>query len=300
MGGGLTPLRWLIVIALAFGPSYLGLAADNPKTDPSKIGERNVSKGPNFYSIQKEIALGRQLAAEVERQARILTDPIISEYVNRIGQNIARNSDANYAFTFKILDDDSVNAFALPGGYVFINSGLIEVAEDESELAAAIAHEVAHVAARHLTRQATRSDLLSMARIPVSVILGAPVARASGLGVPLALQSFSRKDETEADYLGVQYLWAAGYDPRATISVFEKLQMLGEGKTNRLSRALSSHPPDSDRIRATQQEIGSILPARDQYVINTSYYREIRQRLIDRQNARGHEEKPAPPTLHTR
>jgi predicted Zn-dependent protease len=171
MGGRLTPLRWLIVIALAFGPSCLGFAADNPKSDPSRIGERNVSKGPNFYSIQKEIALGRQLAAEVERQARILSDPIISEYVNRIGQNIARNSDANYPFTFKILDDDSVNAFALPGGYVFINSGLIEVAEDESELAGAIAHEVAHVAARHMTRQATRSDLLSMARVPVSVIL---------------------------------------------------------------------------------------------------------------------------------
>ena len=282
-----------------------GVRADDKKVDkkkdPSQIGNRDVGKGINFYSLEKEIALGRQLAQEVKRQAKLNTDPIISEYVNRVGQNLARNSDAKVPFTFQVIEADDLNAFALPGGYVFVNTGLIMMAEEEDEFAGAVAHEIAHVAARHMTRQATKSEIANIASVPLSVLLGgwAGVAarQAASVGIPMTFLSFSRKDEAEADYLGLQYMYAAGYDPNGTISIFEKLQALSRQKSGVVSRLFSTHPMDADRIGKSQKEIQEILPAREEYVVSTSEYRDIRERLLDQEVRRKPVEKDDRPRL---
>ena len=271
-----------------------GLWAEDKKKDPSQIGNRDVGKGVNFYSLEKEIALGRQLAQEVQRQAKLNSDPIITEYVNRVGQNLVRNSDAKVPFTFQVIEADDLNAFALPGGYVFVNTGLIVMAEEEDEFAGAVAHEIAHVAARHMTRQATKGQIANIASVPLSVLLGgwAGVAARQGaaMAIPMTFLSFSRKDEGEADYLGLQYMYATGYDPNGAINIFEKLQALSRRQPGRVSRLFSTHPMDDVRIRNAQKEIQEILPARDTYVVSTSEYNDVRQRLLKMQSVR----KPAP------
>ncbi len=291
-----------LVSVLSCAAILAGMAwAQGKKNDPSQIGHRDVGKGINFYSLEREIALGRQMAQEVQREARINTDPIISEYVNRVGQNLARNSDAKVPFTFQVIEADDLNAFVLPGGYVFVNTGLILMAEEEDEFAGAVAHEIAHVAARHMTRQATRSQIASLAGIPLSVLLGGwagLIARqGAGLAIPMTFLSFSRKDESEADYLGLQYMYAAGYDPNGAISIFEKLEALSRRQPGRLSRLFSTHPMDAARIRNAQKEIEEILPPRESYVVSTSEYQAMRTRLLKMESARKPAEPDARPTL---
>src|SRR5215469_1869207 len=239
--------------------------ADDKKKDPSQIGNRDVGKGINFYSLEKEIALGKQLAEEVARQAKLIDDPLISEYVNRMGQNLVRNSDAKVPFTFRVIESDVPNAFSLPGGFVFVNTGLIQLAEEEDELAGSVAHEIAHVAARHITRQATKSEITNLLTIPLSVLLGGwtgyAVRQGAGVAVPMTFLSFSRRDESEADYLGLQYMYASGYDPTGIIAIFEKLDALNRQKPGAVGRLFSTHPLDSDRIQKAQEEIQKILPA---------------------------------------
>lgn len=278
------------ILCVVFLVAAYGAAQNNKQSDPSQIGNRDVGKGVNFYSLEKEIALGRQLAQEVQRQAKMVDDPLIAEFVNRIGQNLARNSDAKVPFTFYVVDDAALNAFALPGGYVFVNAGLIEIAEDEDELAGAMAHEIAHVAARHMTRQATKLQIAKLAAAPLGAALGGwtgyAASAGAGVGIPMTFLSFGRKDEAEADYLGVQYAYAAGYDPTGVISIFEKLESLERKRPGAVSRAFASHPQDADRISRTQREIQEILPAKADYVVTTSEYRDIRKRLIDLRAAR--------------
>jgi len=283
-------LAWFLVFSL----SASAFAADQKK-DPNAIGNRDVGKGINLYSLEKEMALGKQLAQEVERQAKIVDEPLISEYVNRVGQNLVRNSDAKVPFTFKVIDSDIPNAFALPGGYVFVNTGLIEIAEEENEFAGAVAHEVAHVAARHMTRQATKSEIANLLTIPLSVLLGGwtgyAVRQAASVVVPMTFLSFSRRDEAEADYLGLQYMYAAGYDPTGVISIFEKLDALNRRKPGSVSRLLATHPLEADRIQKAEKEIEEILPGRDEYVVSTSEYQAMRERLF----AMEAHKKPEPP-----
>jgi len=278
-----------------------GVRADDKKKDSSQIGNRDVGKGLNFYSLEKEIALGRQLAQEVQRQSKLNTDPIITEYVNRVGQNLVRNSDAKVPFTFQVIEADDLNAFALPGGYVFVNTGLIVMAEEEDEFAGAVAHEVAHVAARHMTRQATKSQIANVASIPLSVLLGgwAGVAARQGasVAIPMTFLSFSRRDESEADYLGLQYMYSAGYDPNGAISIFEKLEALSRRKPGLVSKLFSTHPMDADRIGKAQKEIQEILPARNEYVVTTSEYHAIRERLLEQEVRRKPVEQDDRPRL---
>jgi beta-barrel assembly-enhancing protease len=281
--------RSAIVVAVmaVLGLLAEGVFAKNKKNDPEEIGDRNVGKGVNFYSLEKEIALGKQLAQEVEHQSKLVDDPIIAEYVNRVGQNLVRNSDAKVPFTIKVLDAEEVNAFALPGGFFFVNSGLILKAESESELAGVMAHEIAHVAARHGTKQATRGEIINLASIPLIFVGGLPgyaIRQGAGLAVPLGFLNFSRAFEREADYLGLQYMYKAGYDPTSFVDFFEKIQSLEKKKPGTLSKVFSTHPLTDDRIKSAQAEIQKILVAKPEYVVNTSEFDDVKNRLAKLNN----------------
>lgn len=261
------------------------------KKDPDEIGNRDVDKGINFYSLEKEIALGKQLAQEVERQAKIIDDPVIAEYVSRVGQNIVRNSDAKVPFTIKVLDTEEVNAFALPGGFFFVNSGLILKAESESELAGVMAHEIAHVAARHGTKQATKGNLAQIGMTVASIFVpytmaGYGAMQGASILIPMGFLTFSRAMEREADYLGLQYLYKSGYDPTAFVDFFEKLQTMEKRKPGTLSKVFATHPMNEDRIKAAQNEIQTILPPKPEYVVNTSEFNDVKARLAMMHNKR--------------
>ena len=293
----------LLLLSAATLVSQRALAKDKD-SDVDAIGQRDINNHQiNFISLDKEIALGKQLAAEVEKTSKLITDPVITEYVNRIGQNLVRNSDAKVPFTIKVIDSDEVNAFALPGGFFYVNSGLILEADEEAELAGVMAHEIAHVAARHGTEQYSKAELFNYASIPL-IFVGGPVGygvrQAAGLLVPLQFLQFSRAAEGEADYLGVQYAYKAGYDPVAFIDFFEKLQAQEKRKPGFLSKTFSTHPPTADRIQKSQREIESILPDRNEYVVNTAEFDAVRARLQALENRRkgqGEDNNGKRPTL---
>ena len=262
---------------------------DGSKNDVDAIGNRKVGgRGMgNWYSLETEIRMGKEYSQQVEASVKMVQDPVVTEYVNRIGQNLVRNSDAQVPFTIKVIDSDEVNAFALPGGFFYVNSGLILAADEEAELAGVMAHEIAHVAARHATRQITRAQWANIGTIPLIFVgggIGYAVRSVAGLALPMTFLSFSRGFEAEADYLGLQYMYKSGYDPQAFISFFEKLQAKEKRKPGTLSRAFSTHPQTPDRIEKSQEEIGKILPARPQYVVSTSEFDDVKSRLATIEN----------------
>jgi len=286
-------LRNLLTFVV-LGTFVLTATAKDKKKDPEEIGNRDVGKGVNFYSIEKEIALGKGLAQDIERQAKIVDDPIIAEYVNRVGQNLVRNSDAKVPFTIKVIDSEEVNAFALPGGFFFVNSGLILRAESEAELAGVMAHEIAHVAARHGTRQATRGQFANMASIPLIFWggwAGYGARQAVSVLVPLGFLSFSRGFEEEADMLGLQYLYKTGYDPTAFVDFFEKLQSMERKKPGTMAKVFSTHPLNDDRIKNSQKNIQEILKAKPEYVVTTSEFDTVKDRLAMLHNRRKVDDK---------
>jgi predicted Zn-dependent protease len=257
---------------------------DGSEKDVDAIGNRKIGgRGMgNWYSLESEIKLGRQYAQQVEASAKLVSDPVINEYVNRIGQNLVRNSDAQVPFTIKVIDSDEVNAFALPGGFFYVNSGLILAADEEAELAGVMAHEIAHVAAHHYARQMTRAQWARLGTIPLIFVgggVGYAVYEAAGFGIPLTFMKFQRNFEAEADYLGLQYMYKTGYDPQAFVSFFEKLEAKEKKKPGTLAKAFASHPQTPDRIEKSQEEIGRILPARAQYIVSTSEFDDVKSRL---------------------
>src|SRR5271157_5410254 len=263
---------------------------DGGKTDVDAVGNRNVGCGRgvgNWYSVEGQVAMGRKYAQEIESQVKLVNDPVVTEYVNRIGQNLVRNSDAQVPFTIKVIDSDVVNAMALPGGFFYVNSGLILAADEEAEMAGVMAHEIAHVAACHYGREMTRLNLLQMASIPAIFMggaLGYGIYEGMGLAVPMTFLRFSRGFEAEADYLGVEYMYRAGYDPSAFVSFFEKIQAMEKKKPGTLSKAFDTHPQTPDRIEKTQDEIRKILPSKPQYVVTTSEFDEVKGRLASIEN----------------
>jgi predicted Zn-dependent protease len=290
-----------LLLSVALALPLNSFAQGKKKTNPDEIGNRDVDGGVNFYSLEKEIALGKQLATEIERQAKIVDDPIISEYVNRVGQNLVRNSDVKVPVSIKVIDSDEVNAFALPGGFFFVNTGLILRADNEAELAGVMGHELAHIAARHGTRQATRGQIINLASIPLLFVggwTGYAIRQGAGLAIPMTFLSFSRGFESEADLLGLQYLYKAGYDPASYTDFFEKLQAMEKRKPGTLSKVFRSHPLTEDRIQNSQENIEKYLKERPEYVLTTSEFEDVKDRLamlINKQ--RGEIEDPNRPTL---
>jgi predicted Zn-dependent protease len=296
-------MRVLPVVCLILGLGSSAALAQQPKKakdDVNQIGNRKVGNCVNFFSLEKEMALGKQLAAEVQKQAKVVEDPLVSEFVNRVGQNLVRNSDAKVPFNFQVIEGESPNAFALPGGFIFVYTGLMKIASEEDEFAAAVAHEIAHVAARHMTCQATKSQIAGIASLPASILLGGmggyAVRQGANVAISTASLHFGRKDESEADYLGVEYMYAAGYDPTGAISILEKIQSLNRKNPGLVDRILSTHPMDTDRIQKTEQEIARILPGKEVYVVNTSEYSAIRERVMAQEGKRKTED-PSRPVL---
>jgi len=299
-----TPLVTILAaLSLLAGGAFGSDGKKNPNNDPDSIGDRDVGGGVNFYSLEKEIALGKQLAQEVERQAKIIDDPVIAEYINRVGQNIVRNSDAKVPFTIKVLDTEEVNAFALPGGFFFVNSGLIIKADTEAELAGVMAHEIAHVACRHGTKQATRGELMEIGLIGASIFTGYgwtgyAIRQLGSLAIPMSMLTFSRVFERQADYFGLQYLYKSGYDPTAFVDFFEKIETMEKRKPGTISKVFATHPMDDDRIKSAQKEIQTILQPKPEYIVNTSEFNDVKGRLAMLHNRRKPEqEDPNRPRL---
>ncbi len=300
-------LRYLCCAALALMLVPSGLAQDQSQTQdkPDKnapspstlnnidaIGNRNVGCNTgmgNWYSLDKQVAMGRQYSQQVEHSAKLVSDPMVTEYVNRIGQNLVRNSDAKVPFTIKVIDTDELNAFALPGGFFYVNSGLLLAADNEAELAGVMAHEIAHVAACHVAREQTRGNIVNLASIALIFVPGGwgvyeAEQAAMSVSVPLAFMKFSRNFESEADFLGMEYMYKAGYDPQSFISFFEKVEAQEKKKPGTLAKAFASHPMTPDRVAHAQQEMKTVLPARPEYVVDTSEFQQVKSRLASIEN----------------
>jgi predicted Zn-dependent protease len=278
----------------------------NSKEDVEAIGNRSVGKGVNLYSLEREIGLGKQLAQEVERSSKLIDDPVVTEYVNRVGQNLVRNSDARVPFTIKVIDSDEVNAFALPGGFFYVNSGLILRAQEESELAGVMAHEISHVCARHGTKNATKGELMQLATIPLILLgpggwAGYGLYQGLNLAIPVTYLKFSRDAEREADYLGIQYMYKTGYDPNSYVTFFERIQADEKRRPGTIPKVFSTHPPTPERIENTQKEIARILPARQEYIVTTSEFDTVKARLRNIMfKTKAQDNAPGKPTLRTK
>ena len=263
---------------------------DGSIRDLDAVGNRNVGCGRglgNWYSVEKQIAMGKGYSQEVEASSKMVSDPVVTEYINRIGQNLVRNSDAEVPFTIKVVDSDEVNAFALPGGFFYVDSGLILAADNEAELAGVMSHEIAHVAACHAARENTRGQLMNLASIPLIFVgggLGYALQEAAGLMLPMSYLKFSRGFESEADFLGVEYMYKAGYDPQAFTAFFEKVRDMEKSKPGSLAKAFSTHPQTPDRIRKSQEEINTLLPAREEYKVDSSEFEDVKGRLAALEN----------------
>ncbi len=273
---------------------------DGSKDDVEAIGNRHVG-GLDWYSTETDIKIGKTYAQQIEQSMKFITDPVVTEYVNRVGQNLVRNSDAKVPFTIKVVDSDEINAMALPGGFFYVNSGLIMAADDEAELAGVMAHEIAHVALRHGTRGQTRADIANIMSIPLIFVgggIGYAARQVAGIGLPMTFLKFSRGFEAEADFFGVQYMYKAGYDPNEFVNFFEKVQAQEKKKPGSLAKAFSTHPQTPDRIEKTQEEIATILPPRDQYIETTSEFNDVKARLAAIENRhKVNDQNPNKPTL---
>jgi beta-barrel assembly-enhancing protease len=251
------------------------------EADVEAIGSRGVGKGVNLYSLDKEIALGKRLAQEVERSSKLVDDRVVSEYINRVGQNLVRNSDARVPFTIKVIDSEQIDATALPGGFFYVNSGLILATDSEAELSGVMAHEIAHVAARDSTKSETKRQFVQLAAFSLTLLgpAGTVGYQALTIAVPLTFLKFSRDNERRADYLGLQYMYKAGYDPNAFVGFFEKMEAQQKERPGMVAKFFLTHPPTSDRVRNVQNEIAEILPPLDQYIVTTSEFDTVKARL---------------------
>ena len=304
-------MAFLLTLTLAAAPALAQNQKDQDtkkkaKDDVEQIGNRDVDCGLNFYSIEREVALGKQFAQEIERSVKLVDDPVVNEYVNRVGQRLVRNSDAKVPFTIKVIESDQLNAFALPGGFFYVNTGLILAATEEAELAGVMAHEIAHVTARHGTCNATKGQLVQFAMIPLMIFgpggwAGYGLYQGLNFLIPLQFLAFNRGAERQADYLGLQYMYKTGYDPNSYIAFFEKIQAQEKRRPGSIPKIFSTHPPSGERIQNAQGTIATILPTREEYIVSTSEFDLVKARLFQTQSVtKAQEDDPNRPTLRKR
>jgi beta-barrel assembly-enhancing protease len=299
-----------LLTVLLCAPAVLAQESDTVKpgteSDVNAIGNRKVGHGPDMYSVQREIALGKQLSQEVEKVSKLIQDPVIVGYVNKVGQNLVRNSDAEVPFTIKVIDDEHINAFALPGGFFYVNTGVILHADTEAELAGVMAHEIAHVCARHQTRNATKANIMQIASIPLIMTLpgtwaGYGIYEGMNFAIPMTYLKFGRDAEREADYLGLQYMYKAGYDPNAFVAFFEKVEAEEKKEPGTIPKIFETHPPTPDRVIAAQKEIATILPPRPEYIVTTDEFDTVKARLLRLESGeRIQEARDGKPTLKSK
>lgn len=295
----------ITVFLAAIFVSILPLAAvASQKDDVNDIGNRRVAHR-SIISEQKEVAIGKQYADQIDHSAKLIKDPVVNEYVNRLAQNLARNSDVKVPISVKIIDDPTINAFALPGGFLYVNSGTILAATEESQLAGVIAHEIAHVACRHWASSMTKQTLLQYAMLPLMftpMSLGTYyiLNAAMGTGIPMAFLKFSRDDEAEADFYGLQYMYKAGYDPNSYVAFFGKVLNEERESPGSVASVFADHPPTPDRIIKCEEEIKDVLPKKQEYLVNTSEFDDVKTRLETLLTVHRNPNAPGQPTLERR
>jgi predicted Zn-dependent protease len=294
---------WLLVAVFLSSAVPLVGADKDKKKDVEAIGERRVARR-SIISQEKEIGVGKQYANEIDHSVKMVTDPVVVEFVNRLAQNVARNSDLTIPLTVKVIDSPELNAFALPGGFLYVNSGLVLAADEEAQVAGVVAHEIAHVAARHWASQMTKATFLQYAMIPLiftpmsyPVYMG--VSTALNLGLPLTFLKFDRGAEAEADMLGLQYMYKAGYDPSAYVTFFSKIIEEDRKSPGSVPTVFASHPPTPERILKSEEEIKTILPKKEQYLVSTSEFDDVKTRLQSIMSLKKSEKKEGP-TLRKR
>ena len=283
-------------------------------SDKQKLEEIGVRElgGLNWYHLETDVQWGKQAASMIERNAKILDDPVVTEYVDRIGQRIVQNADSKFPFTIKVLQTEEVNAAALPGGFFYVNAGLILEVDSEAELAGVMAHEIAHVTLRHAARQMTKGDLIQLSLIPLQIILPG-LGKATQIliqygyyyGLPIAFLYFTRKYEAEADYYGTQYLARTGYDPAGLIGAFHKFLLLRRKRPDRVPEIFSSHPPSASRILTTRRQIAEEIPSLEALkerngtpgvLVSDSEFDQIKERLsLFFKRDKRHKEDDMPP-----
>jgi len=289
--------RYLLAGVLAFSFCTVNSAsAANKKADDEGFVDCSASQRGlgNWYKLESDIKNGKQYSMQIEQTVKLVQDPVVNEYINRLGQNLVRNSNAQVPFTIKVIDSDEINAFALPGGFFYVNSGLIMAADEEAELAGVMAHEIAHVAERHAARQMTRAQWANLASLPLIFVgggIGYAASAVANIGVPMAFMKFSRGFEAQADYCGLQYMAKAGYDPQAFVSFFEKVEAKEKKKPGTMAKAFSTHPQTPDRIEAIQKEIATVLQPKEEYLVSTSDFDDVKARLAALENKHKLEDK---------
>ncbi len=230
---------------------------------------KNIKPGWNLFSPAQDIQLGKEAAAEIEKQVAVVDNPQLVDYVNRIGKKLIAQPEAGqYPYTFKVVYDKSINAFALPGGPSYVHTGLILAADNEAQIAGVVAHEVAHVALRHGTAQVTKAQALQLlAGLGGAMlgggggILGQLAQMGAGLGANSLLLKFSRNAESDADLLGARMMAKAGYDPIEMAKFFEKLEAQEQSSGRSIPQFLSDHPNPGNRVKAVSAEV-RLMPAR--------------------------------------
>jgi Peptidase family M48 len=269
--------RLVTILGLTLAVVLAAFGADN---------RTKLKPGLNFFSPKQDVEIGRQSASQAERQLQILNDWNATSYIQSLGKSLASyapNNDPVYVYQFKIVNDEAINAFALPGGFIYVNRGAIAAADDEAQIAGVMAHEIGHVVMRHGTHQASRAYL---AQAPLAVAggvlgggaIGSVMGAVGGLGMNVLFLKYSRDMESQADLVGTQILHDAGYNPRAMVEFFEKIQAQSKGNA---SQFLSDHPNPGNRISNVQHEIEKLNGALPNPKENTPEFQTVKNDLAN-------------------
>ena len=276
----------LTVFAFVAGfPASRGFASPAPQTkrsksdaDINKIGHRNITRGPNFYSPEKEKELGKALSQEVERTSKLLDNLVMAEYIGRVAQNVAKNSDTRFPITVRVIDSDEVNAFTLPAGYLYVTRGLLFRLENEAELASVLARGIAHTALRTYTQEATKGELMQLST-NAALLSSDPRIGGIPLAIPLATLATQREAEIDADYFGVQYMYKTGYDPKCFADFVQRIWVSGSASGEKIPKVFGKYPPVDQRLASLKKEISEVLPPRSGAISSTPEFDAFKLRL---------------------